>query len=256
MEINWFTVIAQIVNFLILVWLLKRFLYKPVLDAIDARESKIAAQLEDAATKKAEAKKDQVLYRQKNEIFDKERVSKMNDVHQQIDLEKQRLFEEVRKESTVLRSKFEESLKQQEEDITDRLKRKTKDAVFDIARKTLSDLADVNLERQVVRVFIEKIRNLDGAAKTKFMDALKNNEGVITIKSVFELSDNSKQELEKALEKITEKQNDFRYELEPELVSGIKMETASYQLSWTIESYLEALKKESNITTKKENAID
>ncbi|MBO3098981.1 F0F1 ATP synthase subunit delta [Gelidibacter pelagius] len=256
MEINWFTVIAQIVNFLILVWLLKRFLYKPVLDAIDAREKKIASQLEDAATKKAEAKRDKDLFRQKNEAFDKERVAKMNAVHEQIDSEKQRLLEDVRKESTVLRSKFEQSLKQQEQEIVDRLKKKTKDAVFDIAKKTLSDLADVSLEQQVVTVFIEKIRNLDGASKTKFIDALKDNEGPITIKSVFDLSDSSKQELEKAMEKITEKQNDFRYELEPELVSGIKIETASYQLSWTIDSYLEALKKESIITKEKENAID
>lgn len=251
MEINWFTVIAQIVNFLILVWLLKRFLYKPVLDAIDAREKKIASQLEDAATKKAEAKRDKDLFRQKNEAFDKERAEKMNEVHEQIDSEKQRLFEEVRKESTVLRSKFEESLKQQEQEITDRLKRKTKDAVFEIAKKTLSDLADVNLEQQVVTVFIEKIRSLDGAAKTKFIDALKNNEGSVTVKSVFELSMGSKQELEKAMEKITEKQNDFQYQLEPELVSGIKIETASYQLSWTIDSYLDALKKESIISKDK-----
>ncbi|MCL8007305.1 F0F1 ATP synthase subunit delta [Gelidibacter japonicus] len=251
MEINWFTVIAQIVNFLILVWLLKRFLYKPVLDAIDAREKKIASQLEDAATKKAEAKRDKDLFRQKNETFDKERAEKMNEVHEQIDSEKQRLFEEVRKESTVLRSKFEESLKQQEQEITDRLKRKTKDAVFEIAKKTLSDLADVNLEQQVVTVFIEKIRSLDGAAKTKFIDALKNNEGSVTVKSVFELSMGSKQELEKAMEKITEKQNDFQYQLEPELVSGIKIETASYQLSWTIDSYLDALKKESIISKDK-----
>lgn len=251
MEINWFTVIAQIVNFLILVWLLKRFLYKPVLDAIDAREKKIASQLEDATAKKAEAKRDKDLFRQKNETFDKERAEKMNEVHEQIDSEKQRLFEEVRKESTVLRSKFEESLKQQEQEITDRLKRKTKDAVFEIAKKTLSDLADVNLEQQVVTVFIEKIRSLDGAAKTKFIDALKNNEGSVTVKSVFELSMSSKQELEKAMEKITEKQNDFQYQLEPELVSGIKIETASYQLSWTIDSYLDALKKESIISKDK-----
>ena len=61
MEINWFTVIAQIVNFLILVWLLKRFLYKPVLKAIDDREQKVAAKLKDAEIKNAEAEKDKVL---------------------------------------------------------------------------------------------------------------------------------------------------------------------------------------------------
>ena len=45
MLIDWFTVAAQAVNFLILVWLLKRFLYKPVLAAIDEREKRIATQL-------------------------------------------------------------------------------------------------------------------------------------------------------------------------------------------------------------------
>ena len=39
MLIDWFTVGAQALNFIILVWLLKRFLYKPILDAIDARRS-------------------------------------------------------------------------------------------------------------------------------------------------------------------------------------------------------------------------
>ena len=43
MLIDWFTVIAQMLNFLILVWLLKRFLYQPILDAIDAREKGIAS---------------------------------------------------------------------------------------------------------------------------------------------------------------------------------------------------------------------
>ena len=59
MQINWFTVIAQILNFLILVWLLKRFLYKPILNAIDEREKKIASQLKDADNRESMAKKEQ-----------------------------------------------------------------------------------------------------------------------------------------------------------------------------------------------------
>jgi F-type H+-transporting ATPase subunit b len=255
MEINWFTVIAQIVNFLILVWLLKRFLYKPVLNAIDEREKKIALQLEDAATKKAEAKKDQDLFREKNEAFDKERVVKMDEVLEQIDSEKERLFEEVRKESTELRLKFEDSLKQQEQEIKDNLKRKTKDAVFTIAGKTLSDLASADLEEQIINVFIGKIKQLAGAEKTKFINALKNNNAPIAIKSVFGLSATSKHKFEEAIEKITEKQNAFQYLLEPELVSGIEIGTASFQMSWNIDAYLESLKKNS-IIKQKENGIN
>ncbi|MEO5958542.1 MAG: F0F1 ATP synthase subunit B, partial [Opitutaceae bacterium] len=70
MLIDWFTVGAQVLNFLILVWLMKRFLYKPILNAIDAREKKISAELADAESKRAEAMKDRDEFQQKNEEFD------------------------------------------------------------------------------------------------------------------------------------------------------------------------------------------
>ena len=73
MLIDWFTVGAQLLNFLILVWLLKRFLYKPVLDAIDAREKRIAGELANAASKLAEAQQEHDEFDGKNKAFDAER---------------------------------------------------------------------------------------------------------------------------------------------------------------------------------------
>ena len=75
MLIDWFTVVAQAINFLILVWLLKRFLYKPILHAIDEREKGIAAQLAEAEAKKAEAQKERDEFQHKNETFDQERAA-------------------------------------------------------------------------------------------------------------------------------------------------------------------------------------
>ena len=49
MSIDWFTVAAQIINFMVLVWLLQKYLYKPVLNAVRKREQKIAGQLSEAA---------------------------------------------------------------------------------------------------------------------------------------------------------------------------------------------------------------
>ncbi len=75
MPIDWFTVVAQAFNFLILVWLLKRFLYKPILHAIDEREKGIAAQLAEADAKKAEAQEERNDFQHKNEAFDQERTA-------------------------------------------------------------------------------------------------------------------------------------------------------------------------------------
>lgn len=253
MEINWFTVIAQVINFLILVWLLKRFLYKPVLNAIDEREKKIASQLSDAAAKKAEAQKERDEFEQKNKTFDKERAEKMNKAQREIDSEKQRLFEEVRNESDSLRLKYEDSLKQQEQDITNTLKRKTEDEVFAITIKALADIADASLEEQAVKVFIKKIQELNEDGKASLKQALKDGNKEITIKSAFELPSSSKQELERVIEKMIGQQTGFQYKVQPELISGIEIGNNSYQLSWNIESYLGSLKK--SITTKEiENA--
>ena len=73
MLIDWFTVGAQALNFVILVWLMKRFLYKPILGAIDAREIRIARELANADTKEAEARSQVDEFRHRNEKFDQQR---------------------------------------------------------------------------------------------------------------------------------------------------------------------------------------
>ncbi len=245
MEIDWFTVVAQLVNFLILVWLLKRFLYKPVLNAIDEREKKIASQLADATMKKAEARKEKELFIQKNEAFDRDHATQLEEAHKRVETEKQRLYDEARQESTALRSKLEESVKQQEQALKEALKQRTKEEVFAIAGKALSGLANADLEEQIINVFLEKIRRLDEADRTKLTNALHATDGSIRVRSAFELPQHSKQELEKTVKKITGDETDFQYIPEPELVSGIMLETTDFQLSWSIDAYLEALKIDS-----------
>jgi len=70
MLIDWFTIGAQALNFVILVWLLKRFLFKPILHAIDEREKRIATELANADKEKADAQKESDQFRHRNEEFD------------------------------------------------------------------------------------------------------------------------------------------------------------------------------------------
>jgi F-type H+-transporting ATPase subunit b len=243
MEIDWFTVIAQVINFLILVWLLKKFLYKPVLNAIDEREKKIAAQLNDAEAKRTEAQKERDALQQKNVEFDKEKEAQLNKVEEEAKTEKQRLFEEARNESNALRAKYKASLKQEEDNITETLKQKTRDEVFAIASKTLSELASASLESQSVNVLIKRIQNLKDEEKAKFREAFLDADKTILIKSAFELSSSSKSELEKLINDITGKEIRFEYQLNSTLVSGIEIDAEKYSLSWNIESYLDSLNK-------------
>lgn len=244
MDIDWFTVIAQIINFLILVWLLKRFLYKPVLNAIDKREKTIASQLEEAANKKREARQERETYIQKNEEFDRVHATQLEEARKRIEDETERLYEEARQETSALRLKLEESLKQQGQELRETVKRKTKEEVFAIATKVLTDLANAELEGQIMTVFIEKIRALNETEQKDFRKALQENGGPIRIITVFEPAPHLKHQLEQAVQETTGITAEFEYFLDPDLLSGIMLETTDYQLSWSIESYLESLKLE------------
>ena len=56
MQFDWWTLALQTVNFAVLVWLLHRFLYKPVLSMVDARRAEIEKQYADARTAETRAK--------------------------------------------------------------------------------------------------------------------------------------------------------------------------------------------------------
>ncbi len=97
MLIDWFTVGAQALNFIVLVWLLKRFLYKPILQAVDAREKRIAKELADARAKMAEAEKLRDEFEHKNIEFGSQRATLLGKATDEATSERRRLLEDARK---------------------------------------------------------------------------------------------------------------------------------------------------------------
>src|SRR4051812_42300477 len=96
MLIDWFTVAAQTLNFVVLIGLLRRFLYRPILQAIDAREKRIAAELALAAGKKAEAQLERDEFLHKNEALERERGALLRRATEEAGAEGQRLTEAAR----------------------------------------------------------------------------------------------------------------------------------------------------------------
>src|SRR5664279_4341700 len=105
MLIDWFTVGAQTLNFLILVWLMRRYLYKPILHAIDTREKRIATELADADAKEAEARKERDEFQRKNEDLDHQRAELLRKATDDANTERQRLLSEARQAADALSAK-------------------------------------------------------------------------------------------------------------------------------------------------------
>jgi len=243
MQINWFTVIAQIVNFIVLVWLLKRFLYKPILKAIDERENKIAGQIKDAEAKDAKAKKEQVEFARKNEAFDKEKKKLMDKAVAETNKEKEKLLEAARNEATVLQSKLENSLKEMKENLKRDIAQKTQEEVFAIARKTLADLASLSLEEQSANIFIKRLHDLKKEEKKKFIEAFKAGSNLILVQSAFDLPKKQQTDIQSAVNEIFDTKTQFQFKTVPEIISGIELTSNGYKLAWSISEYLNSLQK-------------
>ena len=243
MLIDWFTVSAQVVNFLILVWLLKRFLYKPILHALDAREQRIAKELADADTKKTEAEKEREKFQKKNEEFDQQRDELLSKAKDEARAERQRLLDEARQAADTLRAKRQDALKREQQSLNDEITRRTREEVFAIARKTLTDLAGTTLEEHVSEVFRRRLRELNNEAKEGLAKALKTSSDPVLVRSAFQLPSEQQSAIQHALQETFTAEIQVRFETAPDVISGIELTVNGRKVAWSIAEYLASLEK-------------
>jgi len=243
MLLDWFTIGAQALNFLILVWLMKRFLYKPILNAIDAREKLIAKELADADEKKAEAQKERDEFQKKNEEFDQQRATLLTKATDEAKAERLRLLDEARNAADALSAKRQESLVNDAHNLNHTISRLTQKEVFAITRKVLTDLATTSLEERMGEVFDRRLRELNGQAKTVLGEALKKNSEPALIRSTFDLPEAQRAAIQNALNETFSAEIHIRFETSPDLVSGIELSANGQKVGWTIADYLASLEK-------------
>jgi F-type H+-transporting ATPase subunit b len=232
--IDWFTVCAQVLNFLILVWLLKRYLYKPVLAAIDAREKQVAARIVDAQTqeKRTQAASDDI--RKRNEAFDHEREGLMHKATEEGAAERQRLFDSAREDSQLLRVKLAQQLAAERAELGRQLSLRTQAEVFALTRKALSELAGTSLEDRMIEVLIDRLRTLP-----KQQLALTGT--TVLIRSAQDPSAAGRTKLEAAIHECLDANVVVRFDTAAELVGGLDLSVDGVKLAWSVSDYLSTL---------------
>jgi F-type H+-transporting ATPase subunit b len=240
MLIDWFTVGAQALNFVILVGLMKRFLYKPVLDAIDEREKRIAAELADAAAKKAEAAKERDECQHKQVEFDQQRSAVMKQATEEAAAERHRLLEAARQAADALGVKRHEALRAEAQGLGEALRQRAQEEVFAIARKALADLATTSLEERFGDVFTRHLREMGSEDKARLTDALRAASPAL-VRTAFDLPDKERARIQSALNETCLADVHVRFETAPDRVCGIELATNGLKVGWNIESYLASL---------------
>jgi F-type H+-transporting ATPase subunit b len=244
MLLDSFTIIAQIINFLILIYLLKRFLFHRIIKIMDDREKQITDRMQDAETVKEKAQKEL----DEQQRIRKELQEKWNEMLTQAKKDAQKKREELVKDA---RSKIDEEQKNWREAI---LKQRTAflrdlrhlscEQVCQMGRKVLADLADEKLENQLIENFLIQLGKLSKEEKQDFIRFIDKDERKIWVDSSFQLTGKKESEIRKILEKIIGDKVEINFKVSPKLICGIETRTEGKKISWNIENYLDGLEEQ------------
>ena len=243
MLIDWFTVGAQALNFLILVWLLKHFLYKPILDAIAAREKGIAAKLADTDGKTRDAQKQRDEFEARNKAFDEQRAALLSKAVADAKTEHDHLIDDAHKEAGGVRASLAAALKTEQATLGKDVSRAAGNEVFAIARKVLQDLASASLEERMGAVFTNRLGEISGNAKHTLGEALKSSQEPAVVQSAFEMPAAERATIQNALNETFAAAIRVRFEAVPDHVCGIELAAGGQKVSWSIAEYLTSLER-------------
>ncbi len=243
MPIDWFTVGAQTLNFVVLVWLLKRFLYGPILQAVDAREKRVAAELADAAAQQSQAQQERDLFARKNTEFDQQRAARLGEVTAEAMQQRQRLLDEARAAASAWSVKREASLRAEARQLDQIIRGKAQQEVFAMARKTLQDLASATLEERVCDVFVRRLRATDAQLRVSLAKALGTGCDPLLVRSAFELTAPMRQMIEQAVHDLVPLQAPVQFVVSPELVCGLELVGGGHKLGWNVLDYLQEMEQ-------------
>lgn len=243
MLIDWFTVIAQIINFLILVALLKYFLYGRIIKAMDEREGKIRSRLEEARKKEEEAEREAESLRQKNREIEEKRKAMLTQAKEEAESRRKELVQQARSEVENLQGKWREAIRRERGSFIRDLQQMAGREVYAVARRALEDLADAGLEERAIGVFLERVRNLKAEERNEIVQSIEKAGNDVIVRSSFKLSTKMRQEVTKKLHEHIADGFDVNYETAPESIMGIELKVPGAKISWTLDDFMATLEE-------------
>ena len=238
MLIDNFTIIAQAINFMILVYLLHRFLYGPVIRIMDEREKKISQTMEQAKRAEEAAAKTAHELAKEKQVFIDTREQLLADAHKDIENWRETQVEAVKSEIEGLRGALKNSLEKEQQAFLGRLKEEVTRQVLRISEKAIKDLAAQRLENRIIFVFLEKVKALEKQLE------MKNFTGDVRVTSGFELDPEMTLELSRKFSEWFPKSKSIGFNRSEALGMGIEVTAGDRKTAWNLDKYLTGLEEE------------
>lgn len=234
MEFNVSTFILEILNFLVLVWILQRLFYKPLLEIIAKRKQHIEQTLANAQHVQQQAEAQYKLYENRQKLWEQEKQTALATLNQEIDIERGIQLEKLQHELEQERQKHQVNLNRQQREFQLHAQQQALRNAAKFASIFLSQTATPELEMKFANLLIEQL-NASPESLNICLPFLKNQSNVgIKITSVYPLDLALKQQLEHCFSTLISMPLLFDYQQDVTLIAGLRVDIGA----WVLETNL------------------
>jgi F-type H+-transporting ATPase subunit b len=241
--IDWFTVGAQIVNFLVLMVLLKIFLYDRVIQAMDDREQNIASRLQKAEQERQTAKNRQKKLEEKEKQLDQKRDKLLTEAREAARSKREELEQKARSEVDALRDRWTEALEQEKDNFARDLQRTAMQQALAVSRRVIRDMAGEDFQVRLVDTFTERIRAMDAEEKGKLVEGLDEKDTAAVVLSGSEVSSSQRKKITRLVHEEIHRELDVDYRTDSNLLGGIELRIHGRKIAWNPQEYLDELEE-------------
>ena len=231
MEFNLSTFILEIINFLILIWILQRLFYKPLLEVIAKRKQFIDQSLAEAKTLQQQAEEQRNLYENRQKLWEQDKQAALNELHQQIEVERRTQLARLSADLEQERQKINVTLQRQQKELQQQAEKRALQNGARFAGMLLKQSASPELEAKLFAMLLDNLVTLPEACRLCLQMLGAKKSVPVKITSAYELSAIQQQKLQQKLGSLIDTQISFQYHQDPELIAGLRMDIGAWVLN-------------------------
>jgi F-type H+-transporting ATPase subunit b len=239
-EFSWTTFVLEIINFLVLVWILKRFLYKPIMETIARRRGAIEKTLADAKGMREEAQALKAQYENRLGEWEREKEKARGALLDEIKAERGRLMTELQTSLDQEREKNRVLEERRIDDLRRGIEAEGAAHGGRFAARLLSRLATPELEAKIVELVTEDLPRLLKEKREEIRRACLEEGSRVKAVSAFPLGEVQLGALVRALSDVAGRDVSLDLSRDQGLIAGIRISVGPWVLGANLKDELES----------------
>lgn len=243
MELNWSTFVLEIINFLVLVWILKRFLYKPVTEVIARRRAAIEKTLSDAQAMQSEAQTLKGQYESRLADWEREREKARLQLLDEIKAERARLMAALQAELAQEREKNRVLEQRRLDEVRRGMEAEATAQGGEFAARLLSRLASPELEGTIIAMVVEDLPALPEERKQTLRAACRESVSKVKITSAYPIDSEWRERLTRGMSELAGEAVSCEFIQDKSVIAGVRIAVGPWILRASLQDELEAFTK-------------